>query len=178
MVQSSTDRAVEVRSRSFGDVAACVGVLAQVHQHDGYPTRWPANPAAWLSPPDLLEAWVAELDGVVCGHVALVAGVDDEQLIEFTGRGSNELAAVSRLFVSPTVQGSGLGAALLRTVMRFARERDMGLVLDVVDSERSPAIALYEYLGWQLAGRRPAGWITAEGVRPQLRLYACTRDAT
>lgn len=175
-MQSSAGGPTVVRSRSSDDLAACVRVLREVHRHDGYPTRWPADPAAWLSPPDLVDAWVAALDGTICGHVALLADLGGEHWMEF-GSPSRDRAAVSRLFVSPTAQGSGLGAALLHTVMQVARERHLDLVLDVVDSEQSAAIALYERLGWKLVGRRPAGWIAPDGVRPRLRLYAYASDS-
>lgn len=36
--------------------------------------RWPPDPAAWIDPPSVLDAWVAELDGVIGGHVVLRTG--------------------------------------------------------------------------------------------------------
>lgn len=60
--------------------------------------------------------------------------------------------------------------------MHFAREHDVNLILDVVDTDRSPAIALYERLGWKLLGDRPASWLRPDGARPQLRLYAFRPD--
>ncbi len=39
-----------LRLRRPGDLPECVAALAEVHREDGYPTRWPAQPAAWLSP--------------------------------------------------------------------------------------------------------------------------------
>lgn len=172
MVQAGLGDAAVVRPRSVCDVPQCVRVLREVHRQNGYPTRWPGDPAAWLSPPDVVEAWVAVDHGTVCGHVALVAGLDDLEATELIGGSSHAWQAVSRLFVDPAAQGTGLGAALLRTVMHFARERDLNLLLDVVDRDRSPAIALYERLGWKLLGDRAAGWVQSDGVRPQLRLYA------
>jgi ribosomal protein S18 acetylase RimI-like enzyme len=61
--------------------------------------------------------------------------------------------------------------------MTFASERGSGLVLDVVADHRSVAIHLYERLGWKLVGRRPAGWVLADGRRPQLRLYVLPGDS-
>lgn len=54
-----------------------------------------AGPASWLSPPRLLAAWVAVDGTVLLGHVALVAGVEDMQLIAAAGRPPAELAMVS-----------------------------------------------------------------------------------
>jgi GNAT superfamily N-acetyltransferase len=132
---------------------------------------WPEDPGGWLSPRGLLDAWVAEVDGAVCGHIALAGGVADEQLIESSQRPPSEIAAVLRFFVAPAARTGGLGRVLLGTVTGSARERDLGLVLDVVDEPGSAAIALYERLGWQLVGQRAADWVTPDGVRPRVRLY-------
>jgi ribosomal protein S18 acetylase RimI-like enzyme len=150
-----------VRPRRPDDVAGCVAALAEVHRLDGYPTRWPADAAAWLSPDGLLAAWVATADGEPAGHIALVAE-DPEPA---------ELVSVSRLFVRPAARGRRLGEALLRTAAAHAAVHGLGLVLDVVAEEGSPAIALYERLGWRFVAERPAWWRTPAGVRPRLRRY-------
>jgi GNAT superfamily N-acetyltransferase len=151
---------MRVRYRRPDDVAGCVAALAEVHRLDGYPSRWPADAAAWLTPDGLLAAWVATADGVLSGHVALVADVE-----------RSELASVSRLFVRPAARGQRLGEVLLGTATAHAREHGLGLLLDVVADQGSPAIALYERLGWRFAGERLAGWHTPAGVRPRLWRY-------
>ena len=88
---------VTTRPRRADDVPACVQALAEVHRKDGYPTRWPKDPADWLDSPGLLGAWVAEGAGVMAGHIALVVGVDDAELIKAAGRPAVELAMVSAL---------------------------------------------------------------------------------
>jgi GNAT superfamily N-acetyltransferase len=150
-----------------------VAALAEVHRQDGYPSRWPVRPEAWLSPSDLIEAWVAVADGAVAGHLALAADVEvmDINVITAAGWPSAEMASVSRLFVRPAFQGGGIGQRLLETATAFAVRHDIGLVLDVVDAPHSAAIALYERLGWRDVGRRRADWVTPGGLRPQLRIY-------
>ena len=160
-----------VRRRRPGDLAGCVAALAEVHRLDGYPTRWPADAACWLSPARLLAAWVAVEGDQVLGHVALQADVEDAVLLEESRRPPAELARVTRLFVRPGGRGRRLGAALLSTATEYASCRGLGLVLEVVAAERSAAIALYERLGWRFVGRRPAGWLTPDGTRPQLCQY-------
>lgn len=160
-----------VRLRCADDLSACVTALAEVHRHDGYPTRWPADPAEWLTPKHLHAAWVAEDDGVVQGHV-VVAGVTDTELTRAATRPAADLLAVSRLFVRPAGRGRRLGDALLCAATEFATQRRVGLVLEVVDERGSAAIGLYERLGWRLIGRHPAEWTDQAGARPQLRLYA------
>jgi ribosomal protein S18 acetylase RimI-like enzyme len=126
-------------------------MLAEVHQSDGYPNRWPDDPSEWLAPQNSVSAWVAERDGRLVGHLVL------------TGR--NDELWVSRLFVDPSARGSKVGEALLRR----ARSRGV-LMLDVVESAER-AIALYERTGWTLVGRRDAEWIMSDGTRPTERIY-------
>ncbi|WP_229682002.1 GNAT family N-acetyltransferase [Modestobacter marinus] len=144
-----------------------------MHESDGYPTRWPADPTAWLSPPDCSAAFVAcEDDGTVSGHVCVVTGVDDALVAALAGVSSDRLAGVSRLFTSPAVRGRGLalGARLLSAAQDWAQRRELQLMLDVVD-DGAPAVFLYERLGWQLVDRRVADWTTPEGLRHDVRIY-------
>jgi len=160
-----------VRPRQPADLPACIAMLAAVHQEDDYPTRWPEDPSDWVTPPSLLAAWVAVGDGVPIGHLALVAGGKHEQLEQLAGRPASQIATISRLFVHPAHRRRGVGEALLRAAMARAAERNLALVLDVVNEGRSAAVGLYERLGWQLVGSRTASWLSPSGDRPRLRLY-------
>jgi hypothetical protein len=66
-----------IRVRQHDDIAQCVGVLAAVHAADSYPLHLPADPPAWLTPANLLSAWVADGEGSVFGHVALGSALGD-----------------------------------------------------------------------------------------------------
>ncbi|PAU50592.1 GNAT family N-acetyltransferase [Streptomyces albireticuli] len=125
--------------------------LARVHARDAYPLDWPADPAAWLSPPSLLAAWVAELDGRVAGHIGLCrAGAGDTAAAVWSARrgvGLGATAVVGRLFVAPAARGHGAGALLLAAATAEARRRVLHPVLDVVASDTA-ATALYEREGW------------------------------
>jgi GNAT superfamily N-acetyltransferase len=134
---------------------------------------WPANPSEWLSVPGLSSAWVAELGGVVVGHVSVVRPANDPVVAALAGVPSDALAMVSRLFVAPAGRGYGLGSALLGAAHDYAATQGLRLMLDVVDDAR-PAVALYERLGWRLVERRVADWTTPEGHRPPLRVYLST----
>jgi ribosomal protein S18 acetylase RimI-like enzyme len=161
---------VIVRARRPADLPACVKALAEVHVEDGYPKHWPEDPVTWLDPPELLAAWVSDRDEAISGHVILAGAVDDPLLARAMGRRLEQLASVSCLFVRPPARGAGLAQALLTEAGAFAAAHDLGLVLDVIDDALS-AISLYERLGWQLVGRRPASWTTDDGHRPLLRVY-------
>src|SRR6185503_18070936 len=62
---------VQIRPRASDDLPAAAAALVQVHHSDGYPVEGVADPAAWLTSPHQIAAWVAELDDHVVGHVAL-----------------------------------------------------------------------------------------------------------
>ncbi|MEU5016884.1 GNAT family N-acetyltransferase [Streptomyces angustmyceticus] len=118
-----------IRKRHDTDLDACVALLAAVHTHSGYPHRWPDDPARWLTPDGLTDAWVAEADGAVVGHAALCG---------------NE---VSRLCVAPAARGTGLGGRLLRAAETRAAARGVRPVLTVKATDTA-AIGLYERRGW------------------------------
>ncbi|MFF9339929.1 MULTISPECIES: GNAT family N-acetyltransferase [unclassified Streptomyces] len=150
-----------VRRRAGDDLDACVRLLREVHEHDGYPANWPERPAAWLTPPAFLGAWVAELDGRIVGHAGLAGARPDDGApgawSARTGRDAAGAAVVNRLYVSPSARGRGLGALLLAEAVAAARDRDLHAVLDVAAHDTSAA-ALYERLGWQLLATVEQDW--------------------
>ena len=50
------------------------------------------------------------------------------------------------------------------------------MILDV-DEDRGRAVALYERLGWRLADRRQADWVTPRGERLPVRIYLAPQDS-
>ena len=54
---------------------------------------------------------------------------------------------------------------------QWARERQLPLILEVVDEGRSPAIAFYESHGWQCTGTTVADWTGPDGSPVKLRHY-------
>ncbi|MFE6663285.1 GNAT family N-acetyltransferase [Streptomyces sp. NPDC057697] len=150
-----------VRRRDASDVDACVEVLAEVHAADGYPAYWPDRPGEWLTQPSPYAAWVAELNGPVVGHIALCRGGagDAAPAVWSRHRGVSiaDTAVISRLFVSPSARGHGIGALLMARAVREARRRALHPVLDVLASDTS-ATALYERLGWSLLATLDQQW--------------------
>jgi hypothetical protein len=63
---------VLIRPRRDDDLAACADLVREVHAADRYPRYLPADIASFLAPPDPYGCWVAEGNGEVLGHVALV----------------------------------------------------------------------------------------------------------
>lgn len=173
-----SDERISVRKRAAADLDACVEVLAEVHENDGYPVNWPHDPAGWLAPPESPAAWVALLDDRVVGHICLSHARPGDAAPDHwssrTGTSPARTAVVSRLFVSPEARGHGIGALLLSGLVRDARERGLHPVLDVVTSDRSAA-ALYERQGWTLMATDEQRWGPDQTV--QVHCYAAPVEA-
>lgn len=143
-----------VRDRRPADLPACVAALRAVHLADGYPLRWPPDPAEWLSPARLGRAWVAELPDIgLAGHVAVLPG---------------QPAELSRLFVVPAARRRGVAEALVAQAVSWA---GLPLTLDVVDEGRSRAIAFYESRGWKFTHTSVADWTGPDAEPVRLRHY-------
>jgi GNAT superfamily N-acetyltransferase len=143
-----------IRPRRGGDIAACVELLREVHAVDSYPRYLPGDPESFLVQSDAYGCWVAELDGVLVGHVALAKRTSDPAMriaSEALGRPEDELGVVARLFVSGRARRSGAGRRLLGTATAAAVARGLWPVLDVT-TDAAAAIALYEGCGWTRAG--------------------------
>ena len=142
---------VLVRQKAVSDEARCVELMLEVHEADGYPLYLPDDVPAFITPDYEVAAWVAEVAGVVVGHVALHRADVDPTLAaaqRATGLPANRLAVVSRLFTSPRVRRAGVGRTLLRFATQQARQVGQRAVLDVGKTLRAP-VALYESEGWQ-----------------------------
>jgi GNAT superfamily N-acetyltransferase len=136
-----------IRERSKEDLEECVAVLARVHREGGFPTHWPQDPAAWLTPANMVRAWVAagegEAGGRILGHVMV--------------RETDGVTSLNRLFVAPEARGLGTGKALLDKVKQWAKEHGKRLVLEV-NAEQAGAVRLYERNGWRRTHSGPASW--------------------
>jgi ribosomal protein S18 acetylase RimI-like enzyme len=88
--------------------------------------------------------WVASHGGTVIGMIG----------VQSTGENTAELR---RLRVREEFRGAGIGRRLLEHAIEFCRERDyLKITLDV-RTERGPAIALIEKMGFVLSRRRKVG---------------------
>lgn len=153
--------ALSIRARADADLDGCVAVLRRVHEHDGYPLRWPADPAAWLSPGRQAAAWVAEHDGLLAGHVALTTAHPGAAATAWSGAlrtDTDRLLCVATLFVDPRQRGHGIGARLLAVAGQAAAARGASPVLEVVALNQH-AVALYRSAGWQQVGAVSYDWL-------------------
>ena len=143
-----------IRARLDTDLDACVEALRAVFAVDSYPTAWPSNPARWLTPSDLWQAWVAVDGASIVGHMVLSSSAD--------------AVAVNRLFVVPDARGRGLAATLLATARDAAQ--DQRLDLEVADHNRD-AVRLYERTGWRRLDSYRADWLAPDGKPALVHRY-------
>ncbi len=82
------------------------------------------------------EIFFARQGGIIVGTCAAIPH----------GEGQFELA---KLCVTPSAQGGGLGRVLAQAVVEFARERGALRVILVSNSRLTPALRLYESMGFE-----------------------------
>ena len=160
-----------IRQRVPADLDNCVRALQAVHDADGYPVNWPADPGRWLNPPGTLAAWVFA-DPQIGGHVLVSSASEPAPAGAASSAGEPMAGEVGRLFVAPSHRGRGIGLGLLTRVREWAVARRLGLVLEVVDDSRGAAIALYERTGWTYTGTSAADWTGPVGEPVRVRHYS------
>ncbi|MFF3672295.1 GNAT family N-acetyltransferase [Microtetraspora malaysiensis] len=168
-----------IRRRTTEDLPACIDALAAVQASDRYPVDWPADPGRWLTPSNLVEAWVA-VDGLdVVGHVGLAqldAATLEPSLAEALGTPAAPVGSITRLFVTPRRRGHGQATQLLEVAGKEAANLGMPLILDVSDDGHA-AIALYERVGWRRVVTTRADWLNAAGEHAVVHYYVSPETA-
>lgn len=151
---TATDDAPVVRFRIESDMAEAAAGLVKVHVTDGYPVEGVSRPEEWLTPPGMLEAWVAEVAGRIVGHVAVGRSNGEDAValwLRRSGGGEVGTGVLARLFVVPEARKRAVGESLVRAAVEYARSKGMRLVLDVMTKDAA-AIRLYTRLGWTELG--------------------------
>jgi GNAT superfamily N-acetyltransferase len=135
-----------IRRRRPDDLPALVELLRVVHEVDGYPVWWPEGPERFVAPDYEEAAWVAEVDGEVVGHVGRHRATQDPGFSLAHAATDERLVSIGRLFTSPDHRGDGLAGALLASAVDGPERPFLNVV------RGSPAVGLYEHLGWQRLG--------------------------
>jgi GNAT superfamily N-acetyltransferase len=163
--------AVTIRPRDEDDLDVLVGILRDVYEQDGYPHRWPDDPAEWLASastggpvePGTTKSWVAERDGRPVGHVAVARPSDSAapRWAELLGMPADRLVLVKRLFVSPSARGLGAGGRLLSAAEGAIVAGGHLPVLEV-SSSNADAVALYRVHGWTEVANVDREWLAPD----------------
>ena len=90
------------------------------------------------------RCWIAEIDGRSVGHIFLVKHPDDA-----------DTAKLRLLFVEPSARGLGLGDALVKECLRFARTAGYKKVVLWTQSILTGAHRIYERAGFRLVNEAP-----------------------
>ncbi|MDO5741041.1 MAG: GNAT family N-acetyltransferase [Ornithinimicrobium sp.] len=156
---------VVTRPRCDVDIPALIDILARQQAQTQYPFHWPPDrgPERFLRRPSEREAWVAELDGKVVGHVAIQSVADDELgrlWASAHGVPITELRCISVLYADRRHPRRGIGSALLARATERALAGGGAPVLDVVAGHLD-AVNLYLSRGWQEVGRIRPQWLPA-----------------
>lgn len=125
-----------IREMQFDDVAA-IAQLEKVCFSD----PWSENSiASELNNP--LSYWlVAEVDGIVAGYVGSQSVLD--------------AADIMNLAVAPDYRQQGIGQALIKSLVTHLQQKNVIALLLEVRVSNTPAISLYEKMGFTQVGRRP-----------------------
>ncbi|WP_402463482.1 GNAT family N-acetyltransferase [Isoptericola aurantiacus] len=160
------DPVVTVRPRRHDDLPALAEALGAQQPISGYPHQWPLPYAVeeFVVRDGERAAWVAEVEGVVVGHVSVTDVADDRHGAIWSagaGRPVGELGCVSVFFLAPAAQGRGVGRRLLDAAVAHLRAEGRTPVLDVNDRD-GVAARVYRHLGWEVVGEARFDWQRAD----------------
>ena len=119
--------------------------LERLGRYDGHRVRQRLRDAF-----DPAHTWVIEADGAFAGCVALRPGEDAHWLEHF--------------YLAPHLQGSGIGTAVLRTLLARCDREGLPVRLNVLQG--SPARRLYERFGFGVDSEDPVDVFMMRGPAP------------
>lgn len=141
--------AATIRPLRDDDLVPLEAVARRVKARDNYPVWLPDDDLlGFLTRPTALASWVAEVEGVLAGHVALHPRSSRPVMDCARAAGiGGDIGVIARLLVGPDHRRLGIAADLLAVCHREALSRGLVSILDVV-STSAGAIALYRGAGW------------------------------
>ncbi|KAI1417153.1 acyl-CoA N-acyltransferase [Hypoxylon sp. FL1857] len=147
-----------IRPRTDPDIAACLEILNAVYKTSGYPVGGVGDPALYFTSDD--DAWVAETDGTITGHIALSNARTENVAVALWWQQHPEdiqVRVLGRLFVHPNSRKNGTASKLIDTAVEEARRRGQRLLMFALIKDQD-AIRLYRKLGWQHYGTTVFKW--------------------
>ena len=147
------------RSRPAHDEAAWLDLNRRAFAHHPEQGAWTAEDLAlrerepWFDPDGF---FLAERDGKLAGfHWTKIHGPADNEDPAAAGHSAPGQGAIGEVYVvgvDPAGQGGGLGRALTLAGLRYLQSRGLPEVMLYVDEANTPAIRLYESLGFTHQG--------------------------
>lgn len=104
-----------------------------------------------------ISAEIARIGGEPCGFVLVSQAVDEAEILQIATR--------------PAFRGGGIAKKLIVSVSEQLKERGVRSIFLEVAESNAPAIGLYEGLGFERIGHRPAYYARPDGTRENARLY-------
>jgi ribosomal protein S18 acetylase RimI-like enzyme len=133
---------VSVRRATLEDIPVLVALMRAFYAESSYPldNEWASGAFRRLfSNPSLGCAWLASAGRTAIGHAVLTA--------RYTMEHGASSGYVDDLYVEPEYRRQGIGLALLETLFRECRVRELASVYVEVGQSNRPAIALYASFG-------------------------------
>jgi ribosomal protein S18 acetylase RimI-like enzyme len=138
------------------DVAAVTGLLRRVvpvmlaagnlQWDEGYP-----NAAVFELDVARKQLWMAEIDGVFAGMIAVTTDPEAEYA-QAGWKVEGPAVMVHRLAVDPEFRGAGVAVTLMRKAEEVAAQRGSSAVRTDTSVENATAQRLFSKLGYELAG--------------------------
>ncbi|KAI0455847.1 acyl-CoA N-acyltransferase [Xylaria acuta] len=147
-----------IRRRGDGDLPACVKIIKAVYRDSGYPVGGVDKALEELRTDD--QAWVAEDNGTIVGHVAMNEARESHANVALwleKHPQATDIALLARLFVHPEARRRGAASMLVRAVEEAARSEGRRLLILALDKDQD-AIRLYRRLGWEHYGATVFRW--------------------
>ncbi|KAH8161220.1 hypothetical protein CIB48_g7029 [Xylaria polymorpha] len=140
------------RPRQDQDLPACVEIIKVV-----YPVGGVGQALEELQTDD--QAWVAEDDGAIIGHVAMnkASASYVNVALWLEKHPEANIAVLARLFVHPEARRRGAATMLVHAVEEAARREGRRLLILALVKDQD-AIRLYRRLGWEHYGTTVFRW--------------------
>ena len=132
----------------IAEVLPIMQATGNLQWDDTYP-----NAAVYTSDVEAGQLWVADVDSMVAGVIAVIVNEQEPEYAQVQGWDITEPCIVAhRLAVSPHMQGKGIAAQLLKQCEVVAIENSIDLVRLDTNTVNRPMQNLFLKLGYNLGG--------------------------